>query len=108
MNLSTFFGIRNPVLNFPNISTNRVLISYKPLSYEKAYHIMIVFVFIFCVDFNKMLGLVVLEQYGTSKIMAMVYHFDVISSFHRAFCYLTSIFESMPVVWFEYFMETCI
>ena len=34
MNLSTFLGLKNPVLNFLNFSSSRVLLSYKPFSYK--------------------------------------------------------------------------
>ena len=33
MNLSTFLGLKNPILNFLNFLSSRVLLSYKPLSY---------------------------------------------------------------------------
>ena len=39
MNLSTFLGLNNPVLNFLNFLSSRVLLSNKLLSYkENAYH----------------------------------------------------------------------
>ena len=37
MNSSTFFGLTSPVLNFLNILSSRVLLSYKPLSYKEMY-----------------------------------------------------------------------
>ena len=35
MNLSTSLGLKNPVLNFLNVLSSRVLLSYNPLSYKK-------------------------------------------------------------------------
>ena len=35
MNLSTFLGLKNPVLNFLNYLSSRALLSYKQLSYKK-------------------------------------------------------------------------
>ena len=35
MNISTFLGLKNQVLNFLNFSSSRVLLSYKPLSHKK-------------------------------------------------------------------------
>ena len=34
MNLSTFLGLKNPILNFLNFLGSRALLSYKPLSYK--------------------------------------------------------------------------
>ena len=34
-NLTTFLGLKYPVLNFLNFLSSRALLSYKPLSYKK-------------------------------------------------------------------------
>ena len=36
MYLSIFLRLKNPILNFFNFMSNRVLLSYKPLSYKRA------------------------------------------------------------------------